>query len=164
MQEISLLPDKLLKMPSVNLVQSWYERSFEEILKFESINQPQTSDLDLFCETLVNIRNRHNTTVQTMAEGVLELKEAHNIESQMEHSIQYFLNRFYMCRISIRMLINQHATLFGMDPSNPKNVGIIDPNCDVNKILVDAYENSRFLCEQYYLMCPEIIVEQHNSS
>ena len=44
-----------------------------------------------------------------MAHGVLELKEVTQIDNQTEHSIQYFLDRFYMSRISIRMLINQHS-------------------------------------------------------
>jgi len=44
-----------------------------------------------------------------MAQGVLELKESHKIDQQTENSIQYFLDRFYMSRISIRMLINQHS-------------------------------------------------------
>jgi pyruvate dehydrogenase kinase 2/3/4 len=35
MKEIRLLPDSLLRMPSVNLVNDWYVRSFEEILEFE---------------------------------------------------------------------------------------------------------------------------------
>lgn len=58
----------------------------------------------------MKIRNRHADVVQTMAHGVLELKESNEIDSQTEHSIQYFLDRFYMSRISIRMLINQHST------------------------------------------------------
>lgn len=62
-----------------------------------------------FCESLVRIRNRHYDTVQTMAQGVLELKELHKVDQQTENSIQYFLDRFYMSRISIRMLINQHS-------------------------------------------------------
>jgi hypothetical protein len=33
MQEMQLLPENLLRMPSVSLVQSWYERSFEEVLR-----------------------------------------------------------------------------------------------------------------------------------
>lgn len=44
-----------------------------------------------------------------MAQGVLELKESHDVDAQTENSIQYFLDRFYMSRISIRMLINQHS-------------------------------------------------------
>jgi pyruvate dehydrogenase kinase 2/3/4 len=35
MKEIHLLPDHLLRMPSVNLVNQWYVRSFQEILEFE---------------------------------------------------------------------------------------------------------------------------------
>lgn len=45
----------------------------------------------------------------TMAQGVMELKEAHAINANTEANIQYFLDRFYMNRISIRMLINQHS-------------------------------------------------------
>lgn len=44
-----------------------------------------------------------------MAQGVIELKEVCQLDQQTEHSIQYFLDRFYMSRISIRMLINQHS-------------------------------------------------------
>jgi pyruvate dehydrogenase kinase 2/3/4 len=35
MKEIHLLPDHLLRMPSVSLVNQWYVRSFQEILEFE---------------------------------------------------------------------------------------------------------------------------------
>lgn len=62
-----------------------------------------------FCQTLVKIRNRHKDIVETMAQGVLELKEAHDVDVQTENNIQYFLDRFLMSRISIRMLINQHS-------------------------------------------------------
>lgn len=57
----------------------------------------------------MKIRNRHADVVQTMAQGVLELKESHEVDNQTENSVQYFLDRFYMSRISIRMLINQHS-------------------------------------------------------
>lgn len=57
----------------------------------------------------MHIRNRHADVVQTMAQGVLELKESHEVDPGTENSIQYFLDRFYMSRISIRMLINQHS-------------------------------------------------------
>ena len=37
-----------------------------------------------------------------MAQGVIELKGAKGIDHVMEHNIQYFLDRFYISRISIR--------------------------------------------------------------
>ena len=164
MQEMQLLPENLLRMPSVSLVQSWYERSFEEVLKFESGNADDPVTLESFCEALIKIRNRHSNVVPTMAQGVLELKETHPVDQQTEHSIQYFLHRFYMSRISIRMLINQHVTLFGGGISPPVgHVGCVDPNCKVSAVVQDAYENARFLCEQYYLAAPDLVIEQHNT-
>lgn len=65
-----------------------------------------------FCAHISKIRDRHKDVVQTMAQGVIELKESKEIDPSMELSIQYFLDRFYMSRISIRMLINQHSEYF----------------------------------------------------
>lgn len=62
-----------------------------------------------FCEALIKIRNRHADVVPTMAKGVIELRESHPVDQTIEHRIHYFLDRFYMSRIGIRMLINQHS-------------------------------------------------------
>jgi pyruvate dehydrogenase kinase 2/3/4 len=35
MKEITLLPEGLLRMPSVKLVSNWYARSFQEVIEFE---------------------------------------------------------------------------------------------------------------------------------
>ncbi|KAF4524329.1 hypothetical protein B566_EDAN005387 [Ephemera danica] len=173
MKEIHLLPENLLRMPSAALVNSWYAQSFRDLLVFE---QADVSDktltqllpylyVSIFCEALVRIRNRHSDTVQTMAQGILELKESHKVDQHMENSIQYFLDRLYMSRISIRMLINQHTLLFGTElnvQSNSRHVGSIDPTCDVVSVVQDAYENARFLCDQYYLASPELKLHEHN--
>ena len=71
-------------------------------------------DIDVpfrFSETLVKIRNRHSDVVPTIAKGVLELRESHEVDQTVEHRIHYFLDRFYMSRIGIPMLINQQSTL-----------------------------------------------------
>ncbi|KAH9413856.1 pyruvate dehydrogenase kinase isoform X1 [Dermatophagoides pteronyssinus] len=164
MKELHLLPNRLLEMPSVELVNSWYERSFDEILNFESASPDSSEVRELFCDTLIKIRNRHSNVVETMAQGILELKQSTLVDQHVEHCIQYFLNRFYMSRISIRMLINQHAALFGSDLNNqsPRNIGCIDPHCDVKAIAYDAYDNARFLCDQYYLTSPGIDIETIN--
>lgn len=164
MKEIALLPDSLLRTPSVGLVSNWYGKSFEEVLEFERAD-PTEENLKRFCSTLVHIRDRHADTVQTMAAGIIEMKEAQNVESGMETSIQYFLDRFYMSRISIRMLINQHTILFGELPQqtmHQKHVGCIEVDCDPASVVRDAYENARWLCDQYYLGAPEIEISEHN--
>lgn len=68
-----------------------------------------------------------------MAQGVLELKESHKIDQQTENSIQYFLDRFYMSRISIRMLINQHSKLYfsQMNVDRLLGLGLRLKRCDI---------------------------------
>lgn len=41
--------------------------------------------------------------------GIMQLQETYGIDPKTEQNIQYFLDRFLMSRISIRMLINQHC-------------------------------------------------------
>uniref|UniRef100_A0A0K8TM15 Protein-serine/threonine kinase n=1 Tax=Tabanus bromius TaxID=304241 RepID=A0A0K8TM15_TABBR len=164
MKEIALLPDNLLRTSSVAQVSSWYVKSFEEVIEFERTD-PTQDNLEKFCSTLAHIRNRHSDVVQTMANGVLELKDSQgtNVEPIMESSIQYFLDRLYMSRISIRMLINQHTLLFGNMPhEGGRHIGCLDPACDISAVINDAYENARFLCDQYYLASPDMVLRQHN--
>ncbi|CAI9735539.1 Hypothetical predicted protein [Octopus vulgaris] len=165
MKEINLLPDNLLQMPSVAMVQSWYQLSFKEILTYENADPDDNEMLENFTERLVKIRNRHTNVVETMAQGVIELKDSHGIDSNTETRIQYFLDRFYMSRISIRMLINQHTLLFGSQlAQNNRHIGCIDPNCAVLDVVKDSYENAKFLCDQYYLNAPEVEIKTHNAT
>lgn len=100
-----------------------------------------------------------------MAEGLLELKEAHGVDVATERGLQYFLDRLYINRISIRMLMNQHLLLFGDKiPDSPRLVGAIDPACDVVATVEDAYENARFLCDRYYLASPGLKMEVKSRS
>lgn len=164
MKEINLLPDQLLSMPSVRLVESWYEQSFQDIIKFEKLSSNDNNVMQDFTSVLDQVRNRHIKVVETMAQGVIEMKESvHHENLNLENQIQYFLDRFYMSRISIRMLINQHTLIFGSNLSNhPRHIGCIDPYCDVLDIAQDAYENARFLCDQYYMNSPDVIFQCKN--
>jgi hypothetical protein len=55
---------------------------------------------------------RHADVVPKMAMGILQVQETYGIDTKTEQNIQYFLDRFLMSRISIRMLINQHGMYF----------------------------------------------------
>ena len=65
-----------------------------------------------------------------MAKGVLEFHDQEDVAQHMDVSIEYFLDRFYMSLISLRMLVNQHVLLFapGADLKT-KRIGVIDPEC-----------------------------------
>ncbi|KAL2080274.1 hypothetical protein ACEWY4_024067 [Coilia grayii] len=165
MKEIDFLPDKLLGTPSLQLLQSWYAQSLMELVDFLEKDPHDKNVLKKFTEALVSVRNRHNNVVPTMAQGVLEYKEAFGVDPVTNQNVQYFLDRFYMSRISTRMLMNQHTLIFdgSTNPAHPKHIGSIDPNCDVVEVVKDAYETSKMLCEQYYLTSPEMEIQQVNS-
>lgn len=52
--------------------------------------------------------------------------------------------------------------LNGSSPIENRHIGCIDPLCDLVGVVRDAYENARFLCDQYYLASPELLVTEHN--
>lgn len=164
MREVSLLPENLLNQPSIRLVQKWYMQSFLELLDYEHRKSEDPHTLNDFLELLIEIRNRHNDVVPTMAQGVIEYKEKFGFDPSSSSNIQYFLDRFYTNRISFRMLINQHTLLFGNDtnPAHPKHIGSIDPTCCVAEVVHDAYDTAKMLCEKYYMAAPELKIEEFN--
>lgn len=160
MKEINLLPGNLLQMPSVLILQDWYAQSFRDLVQFESEDPGDQLMLIKFCQALNTVQTRHTNVVQTMAQGVLELRESHKVDNQTDMAIQYFLDRFYMSRISIRMLIHQHTLLFesGADKDTPR-IGMIDPKCKVKSVIMEAFQNAAFLCEEYYNCAPDIEIK-----
>lgn len=132
------------------------------------------------CDALTKIKKRHDATVATMAQGVQEWKYEHKLV-QVNSAIQTFLDRFYMLRIGIRMLIGQHIALnmsqalatrqklskflngSNGTPSPAKSgrnnyVGVICTDCNVKEIAEDAIETAKYICEEYYGLfeAPEI--------
>jgi len=160
MKEVNLLPGNLLQMPSVVILQDWHAQSFRDLMQFESSSFSDKDILTRFCQTLKTIQTRHTNVVQTMAQGVLELKETHVVDNQTDIAIQYFLDRFYMSRISMRMLIHQHTLLFEPDADkDTPRIGMIDPNCKVKSVIMEAFQNAAFLCEEYYGCAPDIEIK-----
>jgi pyruvate dehydrogenase kinase 2/3/4 len=63
-----------------------------------------------FTKILDTIKRRHDPTVATVAQGVLEWKRCQNAR-HIGLDIQAWLDRFYMSRIGIRFLIGQREYL-----------------------------------------------------
>ncbi|XP_066921441.1 pyruvate dehydrogenase (acetyl-transferring) kinase isozyme 2, mitochondrial-like isoform X1 [Clytia hemisphaerica] len=160
MQEINHLPKVLLQTPSVELVKSWYVQSFVDLMDFLNDDFSE-DDIERFTDTLYTIKQRHDKTVETMAQGVIELKSAQN-KFIIDPKMQYFLDRFYMNRIGIRLLMTNHIALFGKHPpSSGKFIGVFEPNCRIKKVLEDAVAGASDLCARTYFDSPMVKINEH---
>lgn len=112
---------------------------------------PELNDYNTrFGATLEKIKRRHDSVVTTVAQGILEYKRKRQ-RMQIDSNIQGFLDRFYMSRIGIRMLIGQHVALTDQrTQSDPNYVGIICTKTNVRDLAQEAIENARFVCEDHY--------------
>ena len=71
---------------------------------------PEVRDYNAqFTKLLENIKRRHDPTVTTLAQGVLEWKRSRNAR-KIDNEIQAWLDRFYLSRIGIRFLLGQRAS------------------------------------------------------
>lgn len=135
-----------------------------ELVEFREQKPDDQKVLSEFIDAIVKVRNRHHDVVPTMAQGVLEYRDSSRMDPFITQNIQYFLDRFYMNRISIRMLINQHTLLFDNSDNvgNPQHIGCIDPSCDVVDLVHDAFQSAQMLCDQYYFASPDLKLTQVN--
>lgn len=102
-------------------------------------NYPNTHEAD-------NVENTSSTPLANNGH------KTHLSETQVpvrNHQIQAFLDRFYMSRIGIRMLIGQHIAL-NEEPVREDYVGIISTRVPIRDMAHVAAENARFICEEWY--------------
>lgn len=94
-------------------VRDWYLDSFRDIRYFPEVRN--RNDELAFTQMINMVKMRHNNVVPTMALGVQQLKKelghSRKVPFEFDDQIHEFLDRFYMSRIGIRMLI-------GSQPSN----------------------------------------------
>ena len=101
-----------------------------------------------------------------MAEALHNMRDAGNLnvncKDKLNTAIQYFLDRLYMSRISIHMLISHHKALYCPEESKTTSPGLrgtIDPKCDAVEVAKTAFENATFLCEQIYMDAPKLNIQ-----
>ncbi|KAI9833425.1 MAG: hypothetical protein M1826_007523 [Phylliscum demangeonii] len=119
-----------------------------------------------FAQLLERIKRRHDGVVTTIAQGMLEWKQQTHRQLHIDPTMQSFLDRFYMSRIGIRMLIGQHIALTEQrsragsaqsqsqsPPSPPPHgdyVGIICTRTNVRELAQEAIANAQFICSDHY--------------
>lgn len=112
---------------------------------------------------LQKIKARHDGVITTVAQGVVEWKNSSKLAADTA-DIQDFLDRFYMSRIGIRMLIGQHIAL-NMDRGIREDyVGIICTDTNVAEVAQAAINNARFICEDWYGLFEAPKVDLHQTA
>ncbi|KAK3011943.1 hypothetical protein RJ639_012525 [Escallonia herrerae] len=155
--ELETLPYGLSEKPAILKVRDWYFDSFRDLRSFPEIKD--TNDEIDFTQMITMIKVRHNNVVPTMALGVQQLKKALN--RKMDYTdldeIHQFLDRFYMSRIGIRMLIGQHVALHDPNPP-PDCVGYIHTKMSPVDVARSASEDARAICLREYGSAPDISI------
>ncbi|KAE8733146.1 dehydrogenase kinase [Hibiscus syriacus] len=96
--------------------------------------------------------------VPTMALGVQQLKGMDpKIVYEDLDEIHQFLDRFYMSRIGIRMLIGQHVELHKLNPPTYV-VGYIHTKMSPVEVARNASESARAICLRECRTAPEIVI------
>lgn len=93
-----------------------------------------------------------------MATAVFKMQSVNSSEG-VGDTVQYFLDRLYINRISIHMLISQHNALLGEEKTLTGMVGTIDQTCDVLGVCEEAYQAAAVLCDREYLDHPQLQAE-----
>nr|GEW42253.1 pyruvate dehydrogenase (acetyl-transferring) kinase, mitochondrial [Tanacetum cinerariifolium]GEW43333.1 pyruvate dehydrogenase (acetyl-transferring) kinase, mitochondrial [Tanacetum cinerariifolium] len=153
--ELHSLPFGLSHKPAVLKVRDWYLDSFRDLRSFPEIKD--INDEKEFTQMIKMIKVRHNNVVPAMALGVQQLKKSLDPKLDYEDfdEVHRFLDRFYMSRIGIRMLIGQHVAVH--DPNPPPNrIGYIHTKLSPTQVAKDASEDARSVCLREYGSAPEI--------
>ncbi|MDK2971882.1 MAG: pyruvate dehydrogenase kinase 2/3/4 [Candidatus Sumerlaeota bacterium] len=150
-RNLESLPFGLSETPSVRRIRQLYIDSFKHMIDFP---HPLTeSDEVAFTNLIDTMKNRHANVVPTMARGLRELQEIHPREVEGEQ-IRHFLDRFYMSRIGIRMLIGQHIALH--EERTDDWVGIIYPHTSPAEVAKVAAQQACDLCRVNYGTAPRV--------
>ncbi|RDX94105.1 [Pyruvate dehydrogenase (acetyl-transferring)] kinase, mitochondrial [Mucuna pruriens] len=153
--ELENLPYGLSLKPAILKVRDWYVDSFRDIRAFPEIKN-MTYERE-FTDMIKAIKVRHNNVVPTMALGVQQLKKGMDPKIVYEDlvEIHQFLDRFYMSRIGIRMLIGQHVELHNPNPP-PHVVGYIHTKMSPVEVARNASEDARAICCREYGSAPDV--------
>ncbi|KAK7264786.1 hypothetical protein RJT34_32396 [Clitoria ternatea] len=149
--DLQSLPCALSRTPPVLKVRDWYLDSFRDIRSFPEIKN--MNDEKHFTEMIKAIKVRHNNVVPTMALGVQQLKTVFEYPDEIDQ----FLDRFYLSRIGIRMIIGQHVELHNPNPP-PNYVGYIHTKLSPVDVARDASEDARAMCYREYGSAPEVSI------
>ncbi|KAF9573852.1 hypothetical protein EC968_007809 [Mortierella alpina] len=151
-------------------------RLWEE-LELDDNEALQISIQKEYADLLQTITNRHKQDVVYMAHGISLFKRYQSSRSQPSEEIQHFLNSFNRGRLGIRIMVGHHLALQHQfhtpdesDSAAPSSgptasssaylsmptsahstrIGIIEPQCDIEALILKATQSAQFVFFQHY--------------
>uniref|UniRef100_A0A7S4RJ49 Protein-serine/threonine kinase n=1 Tax=Ditylum brightwellii TaxID=49249 RepID=A0A7S4RJ49_9STRA len=155
LEQVPLLRD----MQSVRAVKDLYTTSFRDLL---SVPQKVASKQEeaAFADIVESIYERHAGVLVQMARGAYELRAATRQRGETDFTEMEephaFLDRFYISRIGIRVLIGQYLSLRQQPVHN--YIGIICQKTSPYEIVKRAIDDASFMCNRKYGDAPEVII------
>jgi len=163
--DLERIPE-MRKMSSVRRVKDLYVTSLLELTSVDKEVSTMSREVE-FAELLEGIYERHAGVLVEMARGAFELRAATRkklvngggsgaVEFDSMKETHAFLDRFYLSRIGIRVLIGQYLSL--RQPPISNYVGIICSQTSPHDVVKRAIEDASFMCQRKYGDSPEVII------
>jgi len=159
------------EMASVKQVRDLYVTSFMECVSVKK-EISNLQEEEAFAKILESIYERHASVLVQMAKGAFELRKAiregtvpasnrgrrgkHGVEFDAMDETHAFLDRFYISRIGIRVLIGQYLSL--RQPPVENYIGLICLKTSPYEIVKRAIDDAAFMCSRKYGESPEVII------
>ena len=107
-----------------------------------------------FTHPLTHPINIHTTVARGAYEFRQAVRQEKGHEYELEEETHLFLDRFYLCRIGIRVLIGQYLAL--RQPPVENYVGIICSQTSPYEIVKRAIDDAAFMCTRKYGDAPDV--------
>lgn len=165
-RELKKLPFGLGETDAIKQVRKLYEKSFFQIRRSP---EPKTTDAEQqFTAVLDKMMSEHNNVQATIARGLQELHTAGDkrirhvsgpgliMTEDSPFDFGQFLDRFYLSRVGMRVLVGQHIMLH-----HPQDgfIGIIQTACKPAFVCEHAIADAQQICEMSLGVAPDVKVE-----
>lgn len=144
---------------SVREVRDLYITSFLELEDFDPIIRTPAQEEE-FSRHLENVYERHSKVLVQMARGAYEYRNLVRSKKEQEFELMEethnFLDRFYLYRIGMRVLIGQYLAL--RQPPVENYIGIVCSHTSPYEIVKRAIDDAAFMCTRKYGDAPEVIM------
>jgi pyruvate dehydrogenase kinase 2/3/4 len=153
--DLQSLPFGLSNTAQIKEITRLYRKSFAATT---AIDTPQTAaDEAIFTQSICDILQTHQMhIVKLISEALTEQFFEQHSDPRERFLLQEFLDRFFLSRIGLRMLMSQHVALQRVHTADV--VGVIHRKCSPHVELNDAIEQAHQFCVAHYGEAPSVVV------